>query len=200
MAILLPSIDYTNNPVHDNILIPLTRWFLLSSVLLLIWYLNHFISRWKPLKIIAINLALIGFLFLLTEVFTNSIWDISFFPKIFLPIILFIAIQQSFQALEERKNLINENLSLKSETYKAELENLRNQINPHFLFNSLATLQSLIREKPNIAEDYLIILSDFYRTTLISSKTNKVTLVEELNFIESYIFLLQNRFEKSLDI
>jgi LytS/YehU family sensor histidine kinase len=96
--------------------------------------------------------------------------------------------------------LLTENLKLKSETYKAELDNLRNQINPHFLFNSLTTLQTIIRQNPKTAEEYLLKLSDFYRRTLLSSKANKITLKEELDFIKSYIFLLENRFENGLKV
>jgi LytS/YehU family sensor histidine kinase len=109
-----------------------------------------------------------------------------------------VAIQQSFKSVQEKQLLLTENLQLKSETYKAELENLRSQVNPHFLFNSLATLQSIVRQNPKTAEDFIIKLSDFYRRTLLSSPSNKITLKEELEFIQSYIFLLQNRFENGL--
>lgn len=200
LAILLPSIDYFNNTTNGSNIDSLIRWIVISLTLLAIWYLNIFISKSTPIFIFIINVVFIGILSLILIKLNLNTINTTFFPRIILPAILFVAIQQSFKAIQDRKNLITENLILKSETYKAELDNLRNQINPHFLFNSLTTLQTLIRQNPISAEDYLIKLSDFYRRTLLSSKENKVLLKEELEFIASYIFLLESRFENGLKI
>lgn len=200
LAIILPSIDYLNSNTNGNTTDALFRWVLISFTLLAIWYLNLFISKYKPLSIVIINLLFIGFLSLITIILSLKLPGTTLFPRILLPTILFIAIQQTIQSIQDKRTLITENLTLKSETYKAELQNLRNQINPHFLFNSLTTLQTLIRQNPILAEDYLIRLSDFYRTTLLSSNHNKTTLKEEIAFIEAYIFLLKNRFENGLII
>lgn len=200
LAILLPSIEYFNNTVKGNIIDSLIRWFFISLILLAIWYLNIFISKSTLIYIFIINVVFIGILsIVLIKLNLNTI-NRTFFPRVILPAILFVAIQQSFKAIQDRKTLITENLILKSETYKAELDNLRNQINPHFLFNSLTTLQTLIRLNPKKAEDYLIKLSDFYRWSLLSSNANKILLQEELEFIDSYIFLLESRFENGLKI
>lgn len=200
LAILLPSIDYFNSNSGRSISESLIRWGLISIVLLAIWYLNSYILKRNPLTVFFINLAFIGFVSLLSIVLTLNLPKIVLFPRIILPTVLFIAIQQSFKAIQDRKSLITENLMLKSETYKAELDNLRNQINPHFLFNSLSTLQTLIRQNSKTAEDYLIKLSDFYRRTLMSLKENKITLKEELDLTNSFIFLLESRFENGLRI
>lgn len=195
LIVILPSIDYFNNYTNVSIIDALIRWISLSFWLLAIWYLNIFISNYKSLYIFIINMAFIGLL-----IFVSIMLNAPFFSRIFLPTILFVTIQQSFKAIEDRRTLISENLILKVETYKTELDNLRNQIKPHFLFNSLTTLQSLIRQNPIAAEDYLIKLSDFYRRTLLSSKAKKVMLKEELDFIKSYVFLLESRFENGLKI
>jgi sensor histidine kinase YesM len=209
LAIILPSIDYFNSDTSGNVIYALIRWIFISITLLAIWYVNIFISKYKPISIIIINvifigflvlLSNIGFLILLSKLFKTELFTPIASARIILPAILFIAIQQSFRAIQQRQLLLTENLKLKSETYKAELDNLRNQINPHFLFNSLTTLQTLIRQNPTAAEEYLIKLSDFYRRTLLSTKTNKVTLKEELDFINSYVFLLESRFENGLKI
>ena len=77
---------------------------------------------------------------------------------------------------------------------------MKNQVNPHFLFNSLNTLTALIEENPNIAVRYVEQLSQVYRYVLQSREKEVVDLKTELEFTSSYIFLLQNRFEKNLEI
>lgn len=200
LAIILPSIDYLNSDTNGKATNALFRWILISFTLLAIWYLNIFISKYKPLSIVIINIIFIGFLSLISIILGSKLPDTTLFPRIILPVILFVAIQQSFKAINDKQTLLTVNLKLKAETYKTELENLRNQLNPHFLFNSLTTLQSIVRKNPKNAEEYLINLSDFYRTTLLSFKANKIMLAEELDFIESYVFLLENRFENGLKI
>jgi len=87
---------------------------------------------------------------------------------------------------------------LKIKNLEAEQQQLIQQLQPHFLFNTLSTLKSLINSNPEQAEAYLLKLSGFLRFT-ISSKANKlVRLDEELNFTQDYILLQQIRFDNSL--
>ena len=72
---------------------------------------------------------------------------------------------------------------------EAELKNLKNQLNPHFLFNSLNTLISEIRYNPANAELFTQHLSDVYRYTLQCQNQRLTTLREELDFLNSYVFL-----------
>src|SRR5690606_3820305 len=82
----------------------------------------------------------------------------------------------------ERQQLINE-ISL-----------LRTQVNPHFLFNSLSILSSLVRVDPELSERFIDQLSKSYRYILEQREQSLVTLRTELGFIESYAFLLGIRF------
>ncbi len=66
------------------------------------------------------------------------------------------------------------------------LEMLRNQINPHFLFNNLNTLSSLIYESQDKASDFLRMLSRVYRSILEFRNRETITLAEELDFFENY--------------
>lgn len=77
---------------------------------------------------------------------------------------------------------------------------LKNQINPHFLFNSLNVLSSLIFEDAPRANKYTKKLSNVYRYMLSTNKSESVEIKEELAFLESYIYLLSIRFENALDI
>ncbi len=80
----------------------------------------------------------------------------------------------------------------------AELEALKNQVDPHFMFNSLNTLSHLIEENPEKALQFNEKLADVYRYILMSKGRNLVWLQEELAFLKNYIFLLQLRFGDSL--
>jgi LytS/YehU family sensor histidine kinase len=89
---------------------------------------------------------------------------------------------------------------LEKEKTKVQYDNLKNQLNPHFLFNSLTSLNSLIYKDPNLASDFLQQLSKVYRYVLQHKETNLVVLREEIRFVSNYIELLKTRFGKGLQI
>lgn len=96
------------------------------------------------------------------------------------------------------KTTIKEKEELKRESLTAEFETLKNQINPHFLFNSLNTLTSLIEENPKTAVNFVQKLSSVYRYLLTQKDKETVTLREEIEFVRSYIYLNQIRFGNNL--
>ncbi|MGZ9735864.1 histidine kinase [Flavobacterium sp. GNP002] len=83
-------------------------------------------------------------------------------------------------------------------TANAKFESLKNQIDPHFLFNSLNVLSSLIEENPDNAQRFTISLSKIYRYVLEQKDKELVSLEEELVFAKTYMNLLKMRFENSL--
>lgn len=91
-----------------------------------------------------------------------------------------------------------ENQQLRVENLLNQYEALKNQLNPHMLFNSLNALRSLIRETPDKAQDYLQELSRVLRYTLQENENKSVSLREEMEFVEAYIFLLKMRYEDNL--
>jgi sensor histidine kinase YesM len=82
----------------------------------------------------------------------------------------------------------------------AELEALKNQVDPHFMFNSLNTLSHFIAEDPKKARLFLENLSDMYRYILKSKDVELVRLEEEQRFLKSYIALMHMRFGKALSV
>ena len=82
----------------------------------------------------------------------------------------------------------------------SQLEGLRNQVNPHFLFNSLNTLTYLIPEAPEKAVRFVQQLSKVYRYVLESRDDRIIPLQTELEFLQSYIFLLRERFGENLQV
>jgi hypothetical protein len=83
-------------------------------------------------------------------------------------------------------------------TASAKFETLKNQIDPHFLFNSLNVLSSLIEENPKNAQRFTTALSKVYRYVLEQKDKDLVPIEEELAFAKTYMNLLQMRFENSL--
>lgn len=81
----------------------------------------------------------------------------------------------------------------------AQLESLKNQIDPHFLFNSLNVLSALIEENPKQARKFTISLSKVYRYVLEQKDKELVSLSEELDFARTYMNLLKMRFEDGLE-
>jgi sensor histidine kinase YesM len=74
------------------------------------------------------------------------------------------------------------------------------QLQPHFLFNTLNAISSLIHENPKVADDMVGSLSQFLRTTLDVSSENEVPLRTELEFVDSYLEIQQTRFGDRLQI
>lgn len=83
---------------------------------------------------------------------------------------------------------------VKSDNLGAQYELLKQQINPHFLFNSLNTLKSMAETNDAETVDFIIKLSDFYRYTLESRKLDLITVEEEMKIVGSYLFLQKARF------
>lgn len=174
----------------------LLQWLFYFVMLLSIWFINLKISHLKFILIFSTNVVLILCLSLLVRYCFPHTFTFVSVIRLIMPTVLYILLQQNFRAQREGEKLRIENLEL---SYKAELENLKKQMNPHFLFNSLATLQSIIRTDPEIAEQFVIKLSELYRNIIQNSATNKISLKEELAFTKSYIFLQKTRFESGFE-
>lgn len=96
-------------------------------------------------------------------------------------------------ALKREQKLREEKLTFQYET-------LNQQVNPHFLFNSLNTLSSFIGSKPDIAEEYVEKLSSTYRYIIDNVSKNNVLLNEELQFIKDYFYLHKLRDDDKIDL
>lgn len=89
---------------------------------------------------------------------------------------------------------------LKREAAEAEAQALKNQLSPHFLFNSLNTLAALVDENPQEAIEFIQRFSKVYRYVLESREKPLVSLGDELAFAKSYLYLLQARFGENLKV
>jgi len=87
---------------------------------------------------------------------------------------------------------------LKKEKLEAQLSSLKQQISPHFLFNSLSTLRTIVED--DNSKMYINKLSNVYRYLLNLNEKNLVSVRSELDFTESYLYILKERFEEALQI
>ncbi len=88
---------------------------------------------------------------------------------------------------------------VKKENLLFKYESLRNQIDPHFLFNSFSVLNTLIQTDAKLATDFLNNLSDLYRYILDHNENNLVTLKDEMNCLDNYLFLMKIRHEGCIE-
>lgn len=104
--------------------------------------------------------------------------------------------ESSERLTEAQTQLIN----LQKENLQSQFDVLKQQVNPHFLFNSLNVLTSLIKLEPDLAEKFSEQLSKVYRYVLENKDNELVDLNTELNFLDAYIFLLNIRFVDKLNV
>ncbi len=89
---------------------------------------------------------------------------------------------------------------LKSDKLEAELMLLKNQINPHFFFNTLNNLFSLIKKDTDAAQDYVLKLSELMRFTIYESGKEQVRISDEIDYLINFIELQSSRYHKEIDI
>jgi LytS/YehU family sensor histidine kinase len=109
-------------------------------------------------------------------------------------------LHESVSSFEKWKTTLKETEQLKKEYMHSQLIGLKSQVNPHFLFNSLNSLSSLITENQAEAEKFLDEMSKVYRYLLKSSEEQLVPLDAELQFISSYYYMLKARYRDAVDL
>ncbi len=114
--------------------------------------------------------------------------------------IILLSVEISTQFFKHWKTSLIEIEKYRAESLQAQLQNLKNQLNPHFLFNNMSVLSSLVHKDPDKAVEFINQLSKVYRYLLDNQNIELVSVEQELLFIRSYVFLLHIRFDKSLNI
>lgn len=100
-----------------------------------------------------------------------------------------------FAWIKYREGLLTRREQLEKQAIEYRFETLRNQINPHFLFNSFTTLIGMIEDRPSQAVDFVEKLADFFRHILDYRNRISIPLWEEKKLLDTYISLLKERFE-----
>lgn len=220
----LPTFNIIINSQHQ-VEMALGRTLLIGSVtfcfLMISWYVSAWLTSFygnirgqkaflKKSIITLLCYAILLSLFILIGIFVirettsgdikgdYSIWLITL--KGAVSIILIYIIQYALNSAAKAQEVSLQNEMLKTENLRSQFEILRQQVNPHFLFNSLSTLRSMIRSKDPNSEEFVLKLSEIYRQLLVKRQKDLVSLKEELEFVKDYTFMLFARFGKMLKV
>jgi two-component system, LytTR family, sensor kinase len=98
------------------------------------------------------------------------------------------------------KNYMMKTEALARANVQSQLDSLKSQLDPHFLFNSLNTLAALIDDTNADAQEYLSKLADVYRYVLVNREKNTVSIADEIAFIDAYVYLNKTRFRENLEV
>jgi len=178
-------------------------------------YINHKVNwvKYRKYRLLvgasgSVTLTMMGIFFtrmLIEIVFEGENWDefisgerLSFYINALLITIFISALFHVIYLYKEiQKNKIREQKIIAG-TASAQFDALKNQLDPHFLFNSLNVLTALIEEDTDAAQKFTTSLSKVYRYVLEQKNKELVTVQEELDFAKLYVRLLKMRFEDSI--
>lgn len=104
------------------------------------------------------------------------------------------------KTVKDKASLEVQAAQLEQEKSEIQYHQLKNQVNPHYLFNMLTSLDGLVHTNPDLASDFIRHMSKVYRYVLQHKESEVVNVEEELDFISHYIELLQIRYGKGLNI
>ncbi|MEP0984076.1 histidine kinase [Ekhidna sp.] len=164
------------------------RRVLLSAAFIIVWMTVGGI----PLKII-FNFVEVKDLLSLTE-------HVRYLPFNFIVASVVSLSYEAFYFFEKWKEQFTLNQQLKNQQIRTQYEVLQNQMSPHFLFNSLNTLTTIIPENADVAVSFTERLSEVYRYILQNKDRELVSLKEEIDFVKSYLFLLRMRYPDNLTV
>ncbi len=215
LSIVYPKLAYFNDVEGDSIPIFLFRMFAFSSYCLLLLYITihsstilnklHKVIRkfvFIPLILILAKITYHVFIvshgLLLIEIAQPEKTGISYVWIVMGLVSLLIGWLLKFQ-LKQRLNEIEKEQLIK-ENIQNELMALKSQINPHFLFNSLNSLNYIIRNSPEEAIDFVDRLSFIFRYILQSSEKNLIPIKDEIEFLNNYMHLATIRYGANVQI
>jgi two-component system, LytTR family, sensor kinase len=164
----------------------LPRFLISSLVLSLIYYFLH---RLLITFILSVNFSLPQFVDVMADVlnisFVYIVWSLIYFL---------------FNFIENYKKEEIKNLMWEASRNEIELNRLKSQLNPHFMFNSMNSIRALVDEDPAKAKDAITQLSNILRNTLQMGKKKVISFEEELNIVKDYLNLEMTRYEERLKV
>jgi hypothetical protein len=125
------------------------------------------------------------------QLIVANAWGIMIFVPVF-------SIYFSLHFLRHWRKTEFEMIRYQRETIRSQLDSLKNHLDPHFLFNNLNILASLIDKDKNASKEFIHKFAEVYRSILKSKADDLILLSDEMSFIGSYIYLLKTRFEESV--
>ena len=151
------------------------------------------VRKWLVMVVIALSL---GSLFLFPYFFPSQSVSFKLFPLFLLTTIInIIVIILIF--INENQEKEKEMEQIKQSQTQAKLSSLKDQLSPHFLFNTLNTITSISQEQT--VKDFVDEVANIYRYVLQYKEVDSVTIRQEIEFINSYLFILKSRLEGGID-
>lgn len=206
--------SYLQGEFNDNTLFKLLELYVF---LILVTHASRYFLvklNWLNLKLapliprvlllnISASIILLLFINLSSSVFLDEpfIPFIEFIINTLLYTIFFImwsAVYLTYHLLRKSRRQELKNLKLEASHHEIELKTLREQLNPHFLFNSLNSIRALVEIDPPIAKSAITTLSNLLRNSLHLGKKSHVTIAEEIKLVNEYLKLEKIRFEERL--
>jgi two-component system LytT family sensor kinase len=206
------NLSYTTN-ISDVLVFMV--WLPLGVIITHIY--RYFIVRFNVLKLkvfyqipitVVASLIMATIFFILNVGIVRAFNDIGYqvdmiaaLTKILSLTVIFIfwsLIYFGFHYFDNYKKTEIQNLKLEASTKEAELNKLKSQLNPHFMFNSMNSIRALVDEDPKKAKVAITQLSNILRNTLMMHKNRYISLDEELVLVKDYLELEHIRFEERL--
>ena len=188
-----------------------------SGSIIITAYLDHKYDWYKDLNkrlkigipiIICYNLLIVFFVdyaiyIRLFKLPLEKFWSFEMIKLHFFYFMIAMGVNSFFYAKAFLKNLrksVDQQIQLEKEKVLLKYDALKNQIDPHFFFNNLNVLSSLIEEDVDQSQEFIQQLTKIYRYVLSQKKKEIVSVREELNFVEQYIYLQKARFENGVNL
>lgn len=222
---VLLTILFINEPAYNNLPfirkfvggLPFTTtyWIITREVMQLLRKKYQALSEtMKRMILVALFVLFIGPFFgaglnILLDMLSNligyervsmSAFSIRKILPVYFACFFMVAVYEAIYFYTKLKESIEAREAAKQAQIRSELEGLRSQVNPHFLFNSMNTLMNIVVEDQNLAVNFLRKLSKVYRYVLENREEQIIPLQKELKFIEAYVFLQKERFRGSLEV
>jgi len=220
MALLISTIEAVDDVIdQDNESMDIVKEFFLIFIVLTVvfpiigryynWTITFFKSKLIRYKFpvffvsviwVLLNIGLILGLSYISNLINCSNFDLKMDMVFIVSLLLVITFENFWNLIHNKVQLELKNAELIKNHEKAKYQALLNQIDPHFLFNNLNILSYLVHENANKADQFILELGNIYRYILQLNASYLIPLHKELDFINSYIFLLSIRFRDNLNI
>lgn len=222
---LIPMALFFNSSSQETIVLIrasphlyLTGFLAISSMIYAVWQINiqlRYVEQDKassknfavrpyqaPISFGLVLLITTALIFTRDNIVPTDVGVFKYYPLVgmFANNTIILLLMRSIEDGIEKLHLKLEKADLELKNLMAVHEQLKQQIQPHFLFNALSNLQAMINKKPQVAINYVEVLSSFLRSSIRMNNKNTATVAEELSFFEDYITLQQLRFESSIQI
>ncbi len=182
-------------------------WTMVTSAITVAWMLNialinfvkaKWVLTWIRIPLCAVVMFCISFIG--TSLIDRDKLKVDIYKVDIIRVVNIIAVNSIIYMLidltltkENKNKMALEHANLKLVYLESEYKLLKDQINPHFLFNALSTAKALVKQKPELAEEYIVRLSDFLRASINNDKKT-VSLKEEVKLCDDFISLNKIRF------